>query len=180
LAEAGNKESEEEETLAQDVDCKQDWFGYCHLESCPNLHNACQFFYPQNGFPVFHNESFDYDGKTKSLIVLTFNVNYQVSLPALADYLMTLKPLDVVCIQEMRCDQIVRFLGLLRSKDCPWSYCARSPNSRSFILSTVPVKEVAKKRFPESRNHEFVTVKVQGLFLTCLHLNAKQETIRLT
>ena len=92
---------------------------------------------------------------------------------------MTLQPLDVLCIQEMRYNQIVRFHSILRSTDCPWFYCARSPNCRSLILSTFPVKEVAKKRFPESRNHEFVTVKIQGFFLTCLHLNAKAETIRL-
>ena len=73
----------------------------------------------------------------------------------------------------MRTDQIVRFLGLLRGKDCPSLYCGRSPRCRSF-----------KKRFPGNkkqlfRNHEFVTVKIQGLFLTCLHLDAKSETLRL-
>ena len=84
----------------------------------------------------------------------------------------------------MRSNQIVRFLGLLKSKDCAWLYCARSPRCRSFILSTYPIKEVAKNSFPGSKkpvskNHEFVTVKVQGLYLTCLHLNAKKETIKL-
>ena len=138
---------------------------------------------------MLQNESFDYDGQTKRLNVGTFNVNYQVNLPKLADYLMTLNPLDVnpldvVCIQEMSYDQIRRFLGLLKSRGCPWSYCGRSPRCRSFILSTFPIKEVAKKCFHRgkkqvSRNHEFVTVKLLGLFLTCLHLDAKEETIRL-
>ena len=168
-----------DEPYAQPKKCKEDQFGYCHLEKCLNLHKNCQFFYPKKCFPVKHKDSFDYDGRTKSLNVVTFNVSYQVNLPKLANYLMALKPLDVICIQEMMYSQIVRFLGLLRSKDCPWSYCARSPRCRSFILSTFPIKEVAKNRLPGSNNHEFVTVKIQGLYLTCLHLNAKAETIRL-
>ena len=90
-------------------------------------------------------EPFDYDGQTKSLTIVTFNVHYMVNLTKLANYLMTLKPLDVVCIQEMRYERTEEFLSLLKSKDCPWPYCVRSPRCKNFILATFPIKEVAKK-----------------------------------
>ena len=45
------------------------------------------------------------------------------------------------------------------------------------ILSTFPIKEVAKGRF--ERNHGFVTVKFLGVFVTSLHLNSKKEARRL-
>ena len=83
----------------------------------------------------------------------------------------------VVCIQEIRKDKITSFLVLLKMKQLLWAYCARSPRGRSIILSAFHFEEVAKKRFPgKTSKNEFVTVKIVGFFLTCHHLNAKEES----
>ena len=66
---------------------------------------------------------------------------------------------------------------LERLRESRWSYCGRSPFSRSIILSTIPLEEVCRLRL--GVHHEFVTVKVQGFYLTCLHLDSKKEETRL-
>ena len=83
--------------------------------------------------------------------------------------------MEVVCIQEIRKDKITSFLVLLKMKQLLWAYCARSPRGRSSILSAFHFEEVAKKRFPGKTSNN-VTVKILGFFLTCHHLNAKEES----
>ena len=139
---------------------------------CSNLHKSCKFFYPKESAKTKEDETLP-----QTLNIGTFNVCYNVDISRLAKYLVKAEPLDFVCIQDIQYFQIPRFLGLLQKNQCPWTYCARSPRSRSIIFSTFPVEEVAKYNF--SGNKEFVTVKALGVFLTCLHLNAKKETKRL-
>ena len=160
------------ESCVQPAPCEEDKFGYCHKEICPNLHKSCKFFYPKENITTTEDGNLP-----QTLKIGTFNVSYNVDVGRLAKYLVKAEPLDFVCIQEIQYFQIPRFLGFLRKHQCPWTYCARSPRSRSIILSTFPVVEVAKDCF--SGNHEFVTVRALGVLLTCLHLNAREEIKRL-
>ena len=164
--------------------CEVDEIGFCTkcaacVEPCDHLEqNLCRRSPHLNTCfqaPVAESRTCEYDGSVKKFTMCTYNVGFTVEVGELVNFLKKERPADIVCIQEMRYWQVSDLLERLR--ESRWSYCGRSPRCRSIILSTFPLEEVC--RFRLGLHHEFVTVRVQGFYLTCLHLDDKKEETRL-
>ena len=164
--------------------CEVNEIGFCIkcaacVEACDHLEkNLCRRSPHLNTCfqaPVADSRTGEYDGSVKKFTMCTYNVGFTVEVGELVNFLKKERPADIVCIQEMRYWQVSDLLERLR--ESRWSYCGRSPRCRSIILSTFPLEEVC--RFGSKSNNEFVTVMVQGFYLTCLHLNSKKEETRL-
>ena len=103
----------------------------------------------------------------------------------LLQFLMQGDPPQVVCLQEMKSRHIdALLLSLNKQGDpFPWRHCARSPHSRSTILSAFPITVVARgdliTKLERKDNYQFLTVKIQGIYITCLHLSSRREATRL-
>ena len=169
--------------------CQVDEIGFCIkcaacVEACDHLErNLCRRSPHLNTCfqePVADSRNCEYDGSVKKFTMCTYNVGFNVEVGELVNFLKKEPTADIVCIQEMLTGQVNHLLESLR--ESRWSYCGRSPNCRSIILSTFPLEEVCREKLRRSgrrENYEFVTVKVQGFYLTCLHLNSKEEETRL-
>ena len=139
-----------------------------HLERSPHLDTSFQT-------SVADNRSCEYDVTVKRFTLCTYNVGYNVEVTELVDFLKKEPSADIVCVQELLSRKVNHLLEFLR--ESRWSYYALSPHCRSIILSTFPLEEVCRARL--GGNYEFVAVKVQGFYLTSLHLTAKNEATRL-
>ena len=170
--------------------CEVDKIGFCTkcvdcVEACDHLEqNLCRRSPHLNTCfqaPVAESRTCEYDGSVKKFTICTYNVGFNVKVGELVNLLKKKPAADIVCIQEMRYWQVNKLIN--RLKKSRWKYCGRSPTCRSIILSTFPLEEVCRDKLGGSGktalNHEFVTVKVQGFYLTCLHLTAKKEETRL-
>ena len=115
-----------------------------------------------------------------------YNINEEPDREKLLNFLMQGDPPQVVCLQEMRHPQVDALRKSLRIKRklFPWQNCARSPRSRSTIISAFPITKVAKGTLhipTEGKwNNEFLTVKIQGIYITSLHLSSRTEATRLS
>ena len=109
----------------------------------------------------------------------TYNVGFNVKITKLVKFLQT-EPADIFCIHEIAYWQVNQLINCL--KKSKWSYCGRSPECRSIVLSIFPLEEVCRGYLGGSTHvtrNQFVTVRVQGFYLTSLHLAAKNEATRL-
>ena len=156
--------------------CQVDNFGFCakctgESKQIPHLNTRFQN-------PSSESAS---DETITEFTLCTYNVGYDVDVTKLLQFLTEETP-DIVCLQEMMSRDVGQLISRLRRSE--WSRftdCGRSPDSRSIILSIFPLEEVSRGLLPKARNNnnQFVTVKVAGLYLTCLHLDQKQERTRL-
>ena len=122
-------------------------------------------------------------GAVTEFTLCTYNVGFDVDVTKLLQFLEEEKP-DIICLQEMMRRDVERLISRLRrSKWSRFTHCGRSPDSRSIILSIFPLEDVSRgllgRESKGRRNNQFVTVKVAGLYLTCLHLAAKDEETRM-
>ena len=106
----------------------------------------------------------------------TYNVGFNVKITKLVKFLQK-EPADIICIHEIAYWQVNQLINCL--KKSKWSYCGRSPECRSIVLSIFPLEEVCRGYLGGSTRNQFVTVRVQGFYLTSLHLAAKNEATRL-
>ena len=124
--------------------------------------------------------SCEYNEGVKKLTICTYNVGHEMMVKKLVKFLKKEPTADIVCVQEMMSKKVGHLIECL--KESRWSYCARSPESKSIILSAYPLEEVSSRRLGNGgrqANYQFVTVKVQGFYLNCLHLATKNEATRL-
>ena len=130
------------------------------------------------------------DSNLNAFNLVTFNAGYEINgecnQKRLLQFLMQEDPPHVVCLQEMMTQQIDPLLSILNAKGAifPWRYCARSPHSRSTILSAFPITRVTRGQnlSPKNErqgNNEFLTVRIQGTYITSLHLSSRREGTRL-
>ena len=125
--------------------------------------------------------NFEYNSNVKKFTICTYNVSFNVKINNLVKFLRE-EPADIICIQEMLPRQVNHLIKCLKtSKQWRWSFCGRSPGCESIILSTFPIEEVCRGYLGGSGRdrRQFVTVRVQGFYLTSLHLAAKNERTRL-
>ena len=158
--------------------CQVDNFGFCakctgESKQIPHLNTRFQN-------PSSDSTSSASDETITEFTLCTYNVGFDVDVTKLLQFLKEEKP-DIVCLQEMMSRDVGQLISRLRRSE--WSRftdCGRSPDSRSIILSIFPLEEVSRGLLPKARNNnQFVTVKVAGLYLTCLHLSAKDEEARM-
>ena len=127
---------------------------------------------------------------TTTFKLVTFNVQCGISLNHLEQFLVKQKDIDVICLQELRNKTdhkdrrqrnsvIEHFISNLQKNKRPWTFFARSRMGCSAIISSIPLQEIVKGKFNKTSRKEFVTVKIQGMFLTCLHFESKEEEQRL-
>ena len=159
--------------------CKVDNSGFCFTctgksKQIPHL-NTC-----------FRNQSYDStssasDGTITEFTLCTYNVGFDVDVTKLLQFLRDEAP-DVVCLQEMMSRDVKQLIERLRRAKSKFTHCGRSPESRSIILSVFPLDEVGRGflgQGSKTQNNQFVTVKVFGLYLSSLHLSAKDEETRM-
>ena len=171
--------------------CELDKFGFCIkcapcVEACEHLErNLCRRSPHLNTCfqaPANPKRNFEYNSNVKKFTMCTYNVSYNVNINNLVNFLRD-EPADIICIQEMLHWQVNHLIKCLKkSRQWRWRFCARSPSCQSIILSTFPLEEVCRGYLGcqgRKRNLQFVTVKVQGFYLTSLHLYAKNEASRL-
>ena len=113
------------------------------------------------------------NSKNSTFSICTFNASFAVDVRDLRGFLHNLDA-QVVCLQELPSREFGRLKQLLASR---YPHSEESPKSRSTILSKLPLEVVSKGGL--GGNCEYVVVKVAGVILTCLHLNAKREATRL-
>ena len=164
--------------------CEVDRFGFCtkcakcvqpcdHLERnlcrrSPHLNTCFQW--------ISQIRNCEYDSNVKMFSMCTYNVGFNVKITKLVKFLQT-EPADIICIHEIAYWQVNQLINCL--KKSKWSYCGRSPECRSIVLSIFPLEEVCRGYLGGSTRNQFVTVRVQGFYLTSLHLAAKNEATRL-
>ena len=171
--------------------CEVDEFGFCtkcavceqgcqHLER--NLCKRSPHFNTCFQAPANRTRNFEYNSNVKKFTMCTYNVSFNVKIDNLVNFLRE-EPADIICIQEMVHWQVNLLIKCLKiSRQWRWTFCARSPGCQSLILSTFPLEEVCRGYLGHRGrkwNRQFVTVKVQGFYLTSLHLGNKNEATRL-
>ena len=116
----------------------------------------------------------------EEITLCTYNVGFDVKLYKLLQFLENHAP-DIICLHEMKEGAVKNLIENLRGfKWSKFTHCARSPHSRSIILSIYPMEEVCKGFLGSSgSNNQFITVKVADLYLTSLHFSASNEETRL-
>ena len=134
---------------------------------------------------------------TDELAICTLNIKMGSDREELKAFLQEMKfKASIVCLQELRDDRdLMELLDHLKEAKSKFTYCARSSHSHCAVLSTLPLQEVKdyfdfqcmclchypqviRDNLPSQYRRikyafgqaEFVTVKVQGILVTCLHL----------
>ena len=135
---------------------------------------------------------------TDKLTICTLNTKKYSDRGKLKMFLKDLSQKDsIVCLQEFRDDRdLMELLDYLKETKSKFTYCGRSSHSHCAVLSTLPLQEVANlckivsicfcshpqvvrdnypsRNIERSGESEFVTVKVQGILVTCVHLPNSQ------
>ena len=133
---------------------------------------------------------------TDKLSICTLNIGLTSDRSKLTAFLQRMRcGVDIVCLQELLNDKdLMELLDDL--KKTKFTFCVRSSHSHCAILSTLPLQEVsnenpllsshlhpqmvrdnlpsANKTTRNKGKSEFVTAKVQGILLTCVHLPGSQ------
>ena len=165
-----------------------------HGDRCPTwkTQGRCNFahrlggsFSPPHVSACFQDQPKDISTQTK-LTICTYNIKWDSDILQLEALLQEKKP-DVICLQEVRGQrELMRLLEHLKRTKSDYAFAGRSSHGHCAVLSILPLKEVKRGWFLQieeesscrfqvvrdnlSLDEEFVTVMVQGILITCVHL----------
>ena len=151
--------------------------------SCKFAHLVSGSFSPPHVSCCFQDGPKDTSMQTK-LTICTYNIKWDSDILKLDDFLQEKKP-DVICLQEVKGEkELMVLLEYLKRTKSKFAFAGRSSMSHCAVLSTLPLREVKQDYFLVkhssfhlqvvrdnlSMGKEFVTVMVQGILITCIHL----------
>ena len=157
------------------------------MSTPPTSHSNCRF--QEQTENTVDQTNFD-QLLTDKLTICTLNIKMYSDRGKLKEFLQDLSQEDsIVCLQEFSDNRdLMELLDHLRETKSKLTYCGRSSHGHCAVLSTLPLQEVGNlckvntclSCYPQvvkdddPKYNQFVTVKVQGLLVTCVHLPSSE------